>query len=64
MILQTVIAVNLATSVVYCKPSSKATSCYIVSHPREAKYTHIRLGNMTFHTRAGQTAFAGWLRAQ
>ena len=26
----------------------------IASHPGEAKYTHIRLGNATFHTRAGQ----------
>ncbi len=26
----------------------------IVSHPGEAKYSHIRLGNAAFHSRAGQ----------
>ena len=30
----------------------------IASHPGETKYTHIRLANMTFHTRAGQYAAA------
>lgn len=26
----------------------------IVSHPGEPRYSHIRLGNATFHSRAGQ----------
>ena len=30
----------------------------IASHPGETKYTYIRLGNPTFHTRAGQYAAA------
>ena len=30
----------------------------IASHPGEAKYSHIRLGNTAFHSRAGQYAAA------